>query len=57
MELVSSCLTLKPIHMPNRKGGSKAQPQSAVTGRYVTEAYADKHPKTTFIEKKVKSKK
>ncbi len=26
------------------------QPQSAVTGKFVTQAYADKHPKTTFTE-------
>lgn len=32
------------------KGGSSKptpQPQSAITGQYVTQAYADKHPKTT----------
>ena len=36
------------------KGGGKqthSQPQSAITGRYVTQAYANRHPKTTFTEK------
>jgi hypothetical protein len=42
--------------MSTKKGGSKPQPQSADTGRFVTRAYADKHPKTTFTEKP-KSKK
>ena len=27
------------------------QPQSAITGKYVTEKYAQQHPKTTFTEK------
>lgn len=36
--------------MAKAKGG-KSQPQSAATGRYVTEAYAKKHPNTTFTEK------
>ena len=40
--------------MAGKKGGSKPQPQSADTGRFVTKAYADKHPKTTFTEKKGK---
>ena len=34
------------------KGGqTHSQPQSAVTGRYVTQSYANTHPKTTFTEK------
>ena len=37
--------------MAKSKGGSKPQPQSAVTGKYVTQTYANKHPKTTFTEK------
>lgn len=47
--------------MAKTNGGSKAphpQPQSAVTGKYVTNAYASKHPKTTFTENhKTKGKK
>ncbi|MDP4282887.1 MAG: multidrug transporter [Bacteroidota bacterium] len=38
----------------SKSGGSKqphSQPQSAITGKYVTETYANKHPKTTFTEK------
>lgn len=36
-----------------KSGSSKphAQPQNAVTGRYVTQPYADRHPRTTFTEK------
>jgi len=26
------------------------QPQSAITGMFVTQTYANKHPKTTFTE-------
>ena len=35
----------------NSKGQSHAQPQSAATGQFVTQAYANAHPKTTFTEK------
>lgn len=31
-----------------KSSGSKAR--SAVTGRYVTKKYADKHPRTTVVE-------
>jgi hypothetical protein len=33
------------------KGQTHPQPQSAITGKYVTEKYAVTHPKTTFTEK------
>ncbi len=36
------------------RGGGKqthVQPQSAITGRFVTQQYANTHPKTTFTEK------
>ena len=33
------------------KGQTHTQPQSAVTGQYVTKQYAATHPKTTFTEK------
>lgn len=33
------------------KGKTHNQPQSAVTGKFVTKSYAAKHPKTTFTEK------
>lgn len=34
-----------------KKGQTHPQPQSADTGKYVTETYAKAHPKTTFTEK------
>ena len=40
--------------MAGKKSGSKQQPQSAATGKFVTQDYANKHPKTTFTEKKGK---
>jgi hypothetical protein len=38
------------------KGQTHSQPQSAVTGKYVTSTYAAKHPKTTFTEKPKKAR-
>jgi hypothetical protein len=35
---------------------SKGQARSAASGRYVTKAYAQAHPKTTVIETKEKKK-
>jgi hypothetical protein len=32
-----------------KSGGGKAR--SAITGRYVSKAYAKKHPKTTVVER------
>ena len=39
------------------KGQTHPQPQSAITGKYVTEKYAATHPKTTFTEKPKTGKK
>ncbi len=34
------------------KGGqTHSQPQSAITGRFVTQTYANRHPNKTFTEK------
>jgi hypothetical protein len=44
--------------MSSKRGGGSSKPsgtrevnRSAVTGKFVTERYADKHPKTTVTEK------
>lgn len=37
--------------MAKSKGQTHSQPQSAATGKFVTEKYAQQHPKTTFTEK------
>lgn len=39
--------------MAKSNGGGKNhnQPQSAITGRFVTQTYANRHPNTTFTEK------
>jgi hypothetical protein len=39
------------------KGKSKTIARSAVTGRFVKKTYADKHPKTTVVEKAPSKKK
>ena len=41
----------------NKGGQTHPQPQSAKTGRFVTQDYANKHPNTTFTEKPKPSKK
>lgn len=39
-----------------KKATSSGKARSAVTGRYVTQAYAKSHPKTTVVEHDKKSK-
>lgn len=44
--------------MAGRKGGvsGAGKPRSAITGQYVTEEYAAKHPRTTVVERPTKRK-
>lgn len=37
--------------MSTKKPATRAMPQSAITGRIVTAAYAKSHPKTTVVNR------